>query len=353
MSNIVYTQGTGSSSTDVFVTRISEQNPSPSDINYPVGKRWVNSTTGGEFILVGQTSNNGQILANWIALGGTGGFTPPLSVSLGGTGNTTFSPYSVLCSGTASQLPFFSVSPGTIGQILTSQGNNSYPTWETVAAGTFSYAIEIITQDTPFIPSPNLTYVEVICVGGGGGGGGAGTNSVGGGGGGGGYASRIYRRDQIGDDPINVVIGQGGSGGSAGQTGSAGTASSFGIFITSSGGQGGQSTTGSGNFSVASGGTPGNSTTGDINLDGQNGFPGFIAGNGTTEGIGISGQGGSSFLGFGAPSVTINTVTGFSPGVESFSYGAGGSGAVAASQGQQSSGGRGGNGVVIINSYIL
>jgi len=354
MSNIVYTQGTGSASTDVFVTKISEKNPSPSDVNYPVGKRWVNSTTGIEFILIGQTSNNGQIFANWIALGGTGGFTPPLTVPNGGTGQTGFSPYSVVCSGTTSTEPFAVVSStGTLGQVLTSQGSQGYPIWGNGVEIVVGHNIIIVTEDTPLVPSPNLSYVEVFCVGGGGGGGGAGTNSVGGGGGGAGFSSRILTKDELGTQPIPITIGQGGTGGGPGQPGNGGTPTSFGTFMTANGGQGGISFSGTDNFSVAAGGTPGNGTGGDVNLDGQYGFPGFIAGNGVSSGIGISGSGGASFLGFGAGSVTINAASSFVPGVNATSYGAGGSGAVAASQGQAVSGGRGANGVVIINVYFF
>jgi hypothetical protein len=353
MSNIVYTQGTGSASTDVFVTQLAEINPSLTDINFPVGKRWVNVVTGGEFILAGQISSNGQIYANWIALGGTGGFTPPLTVPNGGTGETSFTPYSVLCSGTTNVGPLTVVnSTGTLGQVLTSQGSSAYPIWSSGASVVFGHSTTIITESTTFTPGASVTWVEVFCVAGGGGGGGASTNSVGGGGGGGGYTSAIFSKNELGTSPINVNIGAGGTGGSAGQPGSGGSNTTFGTFMTTTGGQGGLTYTGEGNYVNAAGGTPGNGAGGDINLNGQSGLAGFSIGDGTLNGLGISGSGGASFLGFGAPSAIINGNNALA-GINASNYGAGGSGGVSAQTAAAVAGGNGGNGVVIIKSYEL
>ena len=59
-----------------------------------------------------------------------------VSVPFGGTGNTTFTAYSLICAGTLATNPFQNVAGvGTTGQILTSNGAGALPTWQTGAAG--------------------------------------------------------------------------------------------------------------------------------------------------------------------------------------------------------------------------
>lgn len=66
------------------------------------------------------------------------GFTP-VTVPLGGTGNTTFTAYSVLCAGTTATGVFQNVSGvGSGGQVLTSNGAAALPTWQAAGGGTGS-----------------------------------------------------------------------------------------------------------------------------------------------------------------------------------------------------------------------
>ena len=59
-----------------------------------------------------------------------------LSVGLGGTGNTTFTAYSVICAGTTATGAFQNVSGlGTSGYVLTSNGAAALPTWQAAAGG--------------------------------------------------------------------------------------------------------------------------------------------------------------------------------------------------------------------------
>ena len=61
----------------------------------------------------------------------------PVSVTNGGTGNTTFTAYSVVCAGTTATGAFQNVSGvGSSGQILTSNGAAALPTWENATAAT-------------------------------------------------------------------------------------------------------------------------------------------------------------------------------------------------------------------------
>jgi hypothetical protein len=60
-----------------------------------------------------------------------------LTVPYGGTGNTTFTPYSVILAGTTATGAFQNVvGVGTSGQVLTSAGAGAIPTWTTPGAGT-------------------------------------------------------------------------------------------------------------------------------------------------------------------------------------------------------------------------
>lgn len=63
----------------------------------------------------------------------------PITVPFGGTGNTAFTAYSVICAGTTSTGTFQNVvGVGTSGQVLTSNGAGLLPTWQTTSAGTVS-----------------------------------------------------------------------------------------------------------------------------------------------------------------------------------------------------------------------
>lgn len=60
------------------------------------------------------------------------GFTP-VTVPIGGTGNTTFTAYSVICAGTTSTGAFQNVSGvGTANQVLVSNGAAALPSWQSV-----------------------------------------------------------------------------------------------------------------------------------------------------------------------------------------------------------------------------
>ncbi len=63
----------------------------------------------------------------------------PLSVSDGGTGDVSFTPYAVITGGTTPTNPLQNVvGVGTLGQVLTSGGAGTLPTWTTIASGVSS-----------------------------------------------------------------------------------------------------------------------------------------------------------------------------------------------------------------------
>ena len=82
---------------------------------------------------VGQSSitTTGALASGSLAAGFT-----PVTVPLGGTGNTTFTAYSVICAGTSSTSAFQNVSGvGSSGQVLTSNGAAALPTWQAPSGG--------------------------------------------------------------------------------------------------------------------------------------------------------------------------------------------------------------------------
>lgn len=74
--------------------------------------------------------------------------TSQIKVASGGTDNTAFTAYSVICAGTTSTGSFQNVSGvGTSGQVLTSNGASTLPTWQTAAGGdTFLKAYKTADQ---------------------------------------------------------------------------------------------------------------------------------------------------------------------------------------------------------------
>ena len=104
-----------------------------------------------------------------ISLSGTA-----LPVANGGTGDTSFTAYSVLCGGTTSTGPLQNVSGvGTTGQLLQSNGAGALPTWATIAtgsgtvtagtAGQFAYyasssAVVSGTTNLSFTTTPTIAF---------------------------------------------------------------------------------------------------------------------------------------------------------------------------------------------------
>ena len=77
------------------------------------------------------TSQGAGALPQWTANSG-GSISVPVPVNEGGTGGTSATSYAVITGGTASTTPFQQVaSLGTSGQVLTSKGAGSLPTWTT------------------------------------------------------------------------------------------------------------------------------------------------------------------------------------------------------------------------------
>lgn len=68
LASNLYGQAIGTSSTASLLTIFENRAPNSVDVNYQVGKRWVDTTSSREYILEGFTSTDGITTANWIDL---------------------------------------------------------------------------------------------------------------------------------------------------------------------------------------------------------------------------------------------------------------------------------------------
>jgi hypothetical protein len=93
------------------------------------------SSTATNYLSNTGTSNNPA----WAQVNLANGVTGTLPVGNGGTNNTTFTAYSVICAGTTATGAFQNVSGlGSSTQVLTSNGAGALPTWQAAPAGTGS-----------------------------------------------------------------------------------------------------------------------------------------------------------------------------------------------------------------------
>lgn len=158
----LYTQGFGSRPENVEVPHLDVRAPASTDILYPIGKRWLNTVSGSEYVLASQSVSSGVTASSWTLLG-SGGTLNTLSddsnvkanpsngnIQLAGTANqittsaagstVTFSligPYTpatytahgvLIGEGTSS---IAATSAGTANQLLKSGGALADPSWTT------------------------------------------------------------------------------------------------------------------------------------------------------------------------------------------------------------------------------
>jgi hypothetical protein len=98
----VYTQGFGSRPENVEVPHLDVRAPAVTDVNYPIGKRWINTVGSTEYSLTSFSTSNGVISASWSLLGTDTGALNTLTGDSGGA--ISPSAGNITLAGTASQI---------------------------------------------------------------------------------------------------------------------------------------------------------------------------------------------------------------------------------------------------------
>jgi hypothetical protein len=71
LANVVYPVANAGASTNPFVDIFLARDPTGNDTQYPIQKKWLNTSTGNYFALEKFTSTGGVVQAVWIKFGGT------------------------------------------------------------------------------------------------------------------------------------------------------------------------------------------------------------------------------------------------------------------------------------------
>lgn len=107
----------------------------------------ITGNSGGALTGAAFTFTGGTTGLTFSGAGTTETLTGDLVVANGGTGNTTFTAYSVITAGTTSTGAFQNVSGvGTAGQVLTSAGAGALPTWSAASAGGTTWSVITANQ---------------------------------------------------------------------------------------------------------------------------------------------------------------------------------------------------------------
>ena len=217
---------------------------------------------------------------------------------------------------------------GTSGQVLTSGGSGSAPSWSDPAGGGITEVKELVFESSgTYTPNTNANFYEVVCIGGGQNGSGANSSSnsiVRGNAGNGGAGAIVgFTPAQMGGSSITVTVG------------AAGGTSSFGSYIETTGGSGnvgGTATVNTGTANVSQSG----------NLD-----------NTTNR------QSGYSIRPYSGPTssatATDSSTSSYQDGLDAGFPGSGGGGGIAkagANNSASAGGGLGGPGLVIVKEYL-
>tara|TARA_R110002153_G_scaffold41666_7_gene118755 strand:+ start:1553 stop:3190 length:1638 start_codon:yes stop_codon:yes gene_type:complete len=269
----------------------------------------------------------------------TSKMTGTLPIANGGTAATSLTANGVLFGNGTSAIGATAV--GTDGDILTSNGSGSAPTFQAAAGGGYN-SMQVFTSTGTWSRPSGVTKVIVIVTAGGGGGGGTPNDSQRGGGAGGGTA--IETIDVSGTSSAAVTVGAAGAAGAAGgNDGGAGGASSFASFCSATGGAGGEGSSGTGSDIAATAG--GTGSGGDINLKGGDAY--YFARSAVANWGGPP-TGGGSYWGPGGVGQYRGSSVG---GGTSGTYGSGGGGSNTAAVAGGYAGAAGGAGIVVVYEY--
>lgn len=94
-----YSIAVGTAQSDAFITIFNTRDPTPLDTQFPIQKRWYNTASMAEFILVGFNSTSGTPLAIWDPIAGGGASSQTLTGNSGGAVPPTASNINVIGTG--------------------------------------------------------------------------------------------------------------------------------------------------------------------------------------------------------------------------------------------------------------
>lgn len=97
----LYTQGFGSRPEGVEVPHFDVRDPATNDVNFPQGKRWINTISNDEWVLTTFSASAGSVTANWTVLGGGAVAVATLT---GDTGTATPSAGNIKIAGTTNEI---------------------------------------------------------------------------------------------------------------------------------------------------------------------------------------------------------------------------------------------------------
>lgn len=277
--------------------------------------------------------------------------TPAATLMVYNTGTGGLTPAGYFYNAGTSALPSWvrivpTQGTGTSGQVLTSTGASTLPTWS--GPGKLSNIVTYTSGSGTYTVPTGVTSILVRLVGGGGAGGSAnysgcsGLYHVGSGGGSGGYCERFISSPAV---SYSYSVGAGGTAnittcGNGTVGGSAGGNTTFGTsFLVANGGNGGLN---SYSGFIINGGTGGSASGGQLNI------PGTRGGVAVSSSYLSAGYGANSIFGGGGSG--LGAINGTSTGFAGTAPGAGGSGSAAYSGGWQA-GGAGAAGLIIIYEY--
>ncbi len=256
-----------------------------------------------------------------------------LNIQVGGT--------SALLLGALGQFGIGGANYGTSGQVLTSNGSGSAPSWQTI--GGSSLKSQTFLASGTFTVPTGVTSVWVTMIGGGGSG-----TSGSGARGGGGSGSYCFKRplSVTAGASLTVTVGGGGSGVASGNSGNDGSSTVF-DTITVTGGIGGGKSAGNSNNQLAGAGGSnagaGSNATDMAALNASGSILGGRGGRTIFSGTSYGGGGGGGFAD------GTDAASGANSSAAAAANSGAGSGAVAASSGGAT--GNGGSGRVIIEWF--